>query len=239
MATTLELIARVRDLIAEAAADYYSDAEILGYVNEGRSRMFGFLDVLPAAFTLEVVATQEAYDLTELVARWVWLNTSTTPLIPITAREFAMLKAAGTSSGTPTHYCPEFLKADGTTQLLFYPTPSTSDASGNPSVNGFYYAEPPLLVLAATGPPAVTAVNPAWHENYHFLPSYYAAGVLLRKDRLHETAEQMEGRFNAGVEEYRMWYERKFPLRFEATRPASEPAGRLSVDHPGVPWPVG
>lgn len=225
-AAAQDLIDRVRDLISESNADYYDDPEILGYLNEGKHRMFGFLDVIPTSYTASLVAGQAAYTVPSLVNRWLWMNVGTTPLKPVNSREFAALMVNPTT-GTPTHYCPEFTDASGGNQVMVFPTPATSDST--PSMSGYYYGEPANLS---------DSQGPTWHAQYHMLPCYYAASILLRKDRLHETAEAMEARFNAGVEEYRVWYERKFPLRFEATQPVS--GGISDLAHDAMcPWEVG
>lgn len=213
--TTTDLIARVRDLVAEATPDYYEDAEILGYLNEGKSRMFAHLDVLPRQLDIDLAPGQEVYRLDEIVARFEHVSFSgRTQITPVTSEEFARLKMTA-ATGAPRYYCPEFLTSRGEPAITLYPVPDALYPSG---LQGVYYAEPPDLVLANnTVIPPLPGVDPNWHVPYHALPSYYAASVLLRKDRLRDQAHFEEQRFFAGVEEYRRWYERKFPRRVRST----------------------
>lgn len=225
--TTLDLIARVRDLIAEADADYYSDAEILGYLNEGKSRMFAHLDVLPRLFKMPLVSGESFYPLSEPVARWDMLAVDGRLVTPIMSHEYAEMMTSP-SQGTPRFFCPEVMDRNGQQMLAFYPVPNN-----NMVASGQYYAEPPDLSLGdAIAVPPIPASNPIWHKPYHILPCYYAAGVLLQKDRLHEKAQLNDQKFMGGVAEYRAWFERKFPRRESPRRQAR--GSRRGLPRPGI-----
>jgi hypothetical protein len=206
---TAELIARVRDLMAEETADLYGDAtELLPALNEGKDIIFSTIDVLPKTLTQLITGAVASYAVADL-GRIDWIRYGTTghDLVPIHADEIR--HTLGTS-GTPQYYAIGLSNA-GVPQITLYPTPGATDTT---TLVGSYFAVPADLTI--------TGSNPTWH---HFLPCYHAAAVMLRKDRRPEASTEMEGRFRSGIVEYGKWYASRFPYRGDTVRSQPSPMG--------------
>jgi len=171
MATTAELLDRVRDLVAEPVADYYADAEMLVALNEADDDIFSDVPALPKVKEQELSDETSDYD---LPSDWgftdcVTLDSTKQELMAITAREAHLIDWE--DGGEPTHYCDEFFDSENNPNIHIYPTPGTDV---DESVNILYYALPAALVSGSA--------NPTWHAKFHFLPCFHAAATLLRKD---------------------------------------------------------
>ena len=206
--TTSDLLARTRDIVSEETPDFYDDAsEILANLNDGILRAFKVLEVLPRPFAGSTVAGSPEVALSNIrVAKWHSLFFNTIPLYPMTDTEYARAIA---QSGTPSHYSTDFLNSVGGQQITLYPTPSISSAD---ALTGMYFAIPAALV--ATG----TVVNPTWHAEFHFLPCWWAAAILLRKDHMPVEAAECEARFYAEIDRYSKTYHSTRPDRSEHVR---------------------
>ncbi len=207
MATTADLLARVRDLLGEETADLYDDAaELLPLLNDGKNGIFADIDVLPKFLSADLVAGTSAYSVAD-AGRIEWIEyesggtyTCMTALRPEEVRD--VLTLTGT---TPSWYTVG-IDASGVPNVTVYPpVPATYDASG--SLYGLYYAVPADLDASGS--------NPTWHKKWHFLPCYHAAAVALRKDRRPEAATEMEARYRAGIREYERWFNANFPYKPE------------------------
>ena len=216
MATTADLLARVRDLVGEETADLYDDAaEMLPALNDGINILFSSMDVLLKQTTQALVAGQSAYPLADL-GRMVWLKhrTGTAPysytnILPVGSENLEHLLAL--TGSEPRYYTTEIVSATGATQVVIYPTPATGITG---SLHGLYFGIPVAL--------DTTSSNPTWHLRFHFLPCYHAAAVLLRKDRRPEAALEMEALFLSGMIEYERWYNSRAPYKGEVI--ASQPS---------------
>lgn len=227
MATTVDLIARLRDLVGEETADLYTDAtEMLPALNDGKNIIFNRIDVLPKLLDTNLVAAQAAYTVTDL-GRIEWLrhkqSSSYTEMHYVHAHEVESLL---TLSGDPKYYTTEMLSSTGVPQITVFPTPPTG-ISG--SLYGYYFAIP--ADLAASGS------DPTWHTPFHFLPCYHAAAVLLRKDRRPEAANEMELKFEQGLVRYERWYLERKPYRkgADAIRSQADPNDHDHSPH-AYPW---
>lgn len=220
-ATTADLIARTRDLLAEAGADFYDDSvEILPWLNDGVVRMFANLDALLRMTDYNLVTGTSTVDPAYAVRKFAKLLCGTTELRPLTADEYMSLPAA---TGTPYAYCAEFTTAAGGSRIMLYPTPDADVTNG---LRVFAWVYPAPLVSAAEG---VTAVDPTWHAPFHFAPCLWAAAVLLRKDHRPEDAVEMESRFYGEIAAYKRWLLDRFPDRSEAPE-SSRPDGVHSLE---------
>jgi hypothetical protein len=215
--TTAMLLARIRDLVGEETADLYDDAaEMLPALNDGVTILFSSMDVLLKQTTQALVAGQSAYPLADL-GRMVWLKyrTGTTPpysytnILPVGSENLEhLLELTGSE---PRYYTTDIVASSGDTQVVVYPTPATGITG---SLHGLYFGVPVAL--------DTTSSNPTWHVRFHFLPCYWAAAVLLRKDRRPEAALEMEALFRSGMVEYERWYNSRAPYKGEVI--ASQPS---------------
>lgn len=218
MALTTDLIARTRDLLAEAGADFYDDAlEIMPALNEGRLDLFSGLDALPMTFSDTVTIDAEGVATAPcpgLLESYIEVRYDGVPLTPLTAQEvgpYSILEA-----GTPTHYCPEFLTDGGTELMRLYPTPTSEG-----TVAMTYYAYPPELVNSAD--PALV-VDPTWHVAHHFAVCYFAAARLMPKDNLREQADRMQSRYDEQKAAYKRWLRARLAYRPSTTATVALPA---------------
>ncbi len=207
MPTTADLLAFTRDLLSEhGAGDFFDDAvEVLPLLNDGKNKMFAVLEVLPVVLT-PITATSgvSTYNVTQKIGRFENLLHSGVSLTPLDFWAYAKKTAR---AGTPTHYVPQVTDlATGADQIILYPTPAATAPSG---ITGFGWGVPSDLVTAPSG----SVVNPTWHAHEHFLPCYWAAAQLMRKNVKPADAMELEGLFWAGVRRYQDWYNEKFPPR--------------------------
>ena len=217
-ATTADLIARVRDLMAEEHADLYVDAtEVLPVINDGKNILFASADLLPRVFD-EPMGTGEVVvaDLGRMSYVAYKVGTALTVLVPVHVDEIEAVSAL--AAGTPRYYTTDLLAADGSPLVKTFPAPSDGLEG---SLYGHYFGIPPDLSLPVEG--GAEGQNPVWHSPYHYLPCYHAAAILLRKDRRPEAAADMEARFRLGIVEYQRWYLTRFPYRSDTTRSQPSP----------------
>lgn len=131
MATTPDLLARTRDLIAEHDADLYSDAtEILPALNDGKDIVFSDIDVLLKTVALPLVAGVSTYAIADL-GRVVWMKYRTGTAGAYTYRDLrfvrnedvaALLELTGSE---PLYVTTDLLDSSGDTQITVFPTPAT------------------------------------------------------------------------------------------------------------------
>jgi hypothetical protein len=233
VATTGDLIARVGDLIGEETADFYSIAtDLLPALNEGKDIAFAELEyALPTSLTpIDSLAGTSAYALpvnTVRVRTLKWHPTNRR-LIPITTTEFESLDHTYSStSGTPEYFIHDQLNASGAPQIVLVPPPSTSATS---AVQGSIDIRPAdMNTLATTG-----YVGPSWHAPYHYLPCYWAASRVLRKDHRPEAADDMLAEFHEQVAGYRRYLGHKRPPGIKATEPVSQAGFASANQEPSI-----
>lgn len=203
--TTIQMIKRVRDLLGESVADLYDDtADILPELVTGQETMFSTLRVIQKDFTSALIAGQQEYVLADLVEMLrLYYRTGA-----VGAYQYTELSAVSgedawrvieLSASTPMYYSTDTISASGDTQVVVYPVPSAG-ISG--SIYGIYFGQPAAVSMVG---------NPRWHKRFHFTPCYYAASVLLRRDRRPEAAQEMMYDFERGVLEYQNWYDKQRP----------------------------
>ena len=203
--TTIQMVKRVRDLLGESVADLYDDtADILPELIVGVDTMFSTLRVLQKTFTAALVAAQSEYplpDLTEMLRLYYRTSINGTfqyqELHSISGED--IWKVFDLTASTPMFYTTDTIDDEGATQVVVYPEPMAAIAG---DLYGIYFGQP--AVISAE-------LNPAWHKKFHFLPCYYAASVLLRRDRRPEAAQEMMYDFERGVLEYQNWYDKQRP----------------------------
>lgn len=232
MATTADCLARIRDLLGEETADLYTDVELLAAFNDGKTQMLSAFDVLLKTTTQTLTAGDATYALADL-GRMLWLKHrkgtagayTYTELTPVSSDDItSLLELTGTD---PLYYTTDIADASGATQITLYPTPGTGVTG---SLYGMYFS------VAADCD--TTSVNPTWHVNFHFLPCYHAAAVMLRKDRRPEAALEMETLFKAGCVEYERWYNSRRPHGQDVMHVQPSPNDSLSVT-PAYPYEIG
>lgn len=192
--STADLIARVRDVLAEETQDFFDDTtEILPLLNDACLDIFGDVDALPKSWTGDTVQDQSYLALPVDIARIKVVRVADKVLTEVMVPEYHRLDAA---TGTPTKYLM-VLDSAGAEQIVFWPTPSSALA-----VQVDYIAYP-LTLTALQGP--------VWHSRFHFLPCLYAAAELLDKDHLPENADRLRMKFEAEKVRYRQWLNERFP----------------------------
>jgi hypothetical protein len=227
--TTADLVARVRDLLAEEAADLYVDAsEVLPAINEGVGVLFAGLNVLHATLTpIHVVSgTTDYAEPTDLV-RWNRMLYAGEELVPITAYEYGSMDSSVVDvAGTPLCYVHGLLNSSGVSmfKLCPYPNETVEDR-----ITGSYWRRPAALDTSGT--------NPSWHAAFHYVPCLWAASVLLRKDHRPESSEAMLMRFEQEKRRYSDTVAKSRPPRIDApmTQGSGYPAmGRLPSGYPDM-----
>jgi len=187
--TTADLVARTRVLVGEAVADMFDDnVDIIPALNEGTIKVFSKVDALIRPFSGMTTVGSPLVGGCGSVARWITVRAGTAKLAYVDQLSYLDLPDA---SGIPTQFCPDMLDASGERVLALYPTPATATA-----IAGAYYAYPPRLTATQ---------GPAWHADRHYLPCFFAAHIILRKDNLPEEADTMYGHFLDGIAEYKRW----------------------------------
>lgn len=210
MATTAELLARLRDLVAEEAADFYTDAELLTALNEAKDWLFSDLYVLPKTFSDDIVDSQSDYTSPTDLKRFIDVRYNGERLTPLRAVEVAAYKFE--SEGTPRYYCPEFLETDGDRMIRLYPTPPADLTDG---LTGTYFALQPDLNTT-------TPVNPTWHKEFHYIPVWYAGHIYLRKDHRPEAAADMLAYAESEKRRYKVRAKKDMPFRPDGMMPSPD-----------------
>lgn len=200
-ATTDDLLAFTRDLLAEHYADFYDDEAILRDLNAGIVRIFSSVKALPAKATIAIQPGVTTYPAPADLASYgkVTIAGQREPLTPVLIHEVDEGKP-----GKTRHYDPGAVMGDGSPAITLYPAPASSG-----SLVIHYWRFPAMLCVHEH-----METGPTWHQRYHFLPCYYAAGVQLHKDKRPENAELMMAKFERGVVEYKRW--------LNANRPSSD-----------------
>jgi hypothetical protein len=170
MGTTADLIARVRDLMAEETADLYEDAtELLPNLNDGKEIMFADLDVLPKTLSQVITGSTATYEIADLGRiDWIRYGASGPDLVPVHADELRWLSGV---TGTPTHYGIG-LSAAGVPQITLYPTPGATDTT---TLVGSYFAIP--ADLAVEGDIAATTTIDCANANADLIVTAKALGT--------------------------------------------------------------
>lgn len=230
MATTADLIARLRDIMGEEAADFYTDAtEMLPALNEGKNRLFSDGFAIPKALTpIASVDGQADYNSPTDLVRWNRLLYLGEELHPISAYEYGGMDTDVMDvEGTPFYYVHDLISATGAPQFRLCPKPAASVAG---AITGMYWARPADLTTGVGG------VNPTWHPDFHFVPCYWAASVMLLKDHRPEAAQDMAARFEIERKRYRDAMARQRPPRSNAglTDSSALTIGRLPAGYPDL-----
>jgi hypothetical protein len=218
-ATTAQLVARVRNFFPESTADLWSTAdEVLPALNEGVGMLFEDLPISPAAITplnCDAIGSAIALPATLMRINKLWWDPTSVELTPHSTLEYERLDYAGRSTaGTPTGYIYDQPAADGSPQIFLVP-PSESALTG--CITGTAWSRPAALTL--------TGVNPTWRAEFHYIPCYWAAYVLLLKDNMPQRAADMLVRFEQEKARYRSWLNKRRPPGIEATQPVREADG--------------
>jgi hypothetical protein len=206
--TTADLIARLRDLVAEEGADLFTDAtEVLPSINEGVAMLFSDLYVLPTTLIpINVVSGTADYASPTDLLRWNRLLYAGEELTPISAHEYGGMDASFMDvAGTPVYYVGDLVNSAGDPQIRLCPYPAET-ALGR--LTGTYWRHPAALTTGG--------LNPTWHEAFHYVPCYWAAAILLRKDHRPEAADAMLVRFEQEKQRYRHTHARSRPPRIDA-----------------------
>jgi hypothetical protein len=227
--TTADLIARLRDLVAEEGADLFTDAtEVLPSINEGVAMLFSDLYVLPTTLTpINVVSGTADYAAPTDLLRWNRLLYAGEELTPISAHEYGGMDASLMDvAGTPVYYVGDLVNSAGDPHIRLCPYPAET-ALGR--LTGNYWRHPAALTTGG--------LNPTWHEAFHYVPCYWAAAILLRKDHRPEAADAMLVRFEQEKRRYRDTVAKSRPPRIDApmTKGSGYPAmGRLPSGYPDM-----
>lgn len=221
------LVARTRLYIGEVEEDFFTDSDIVSGLNEGKNIMFADIDALPRRSTLQTVApigsqTASEYALPGNFGRFisarigqsVWLK----PLDEVEAAKYEFMT---TGPSTPRYFEP-YVGTDGTRRVRLHPAPDAAYA-----IALRYYALPPDLALGGQGV--------AWPVEWAYIPCYYAASVVLEKDRRTAAAADKMAMFEARKRHYRIDVARRRPvglatMRSRSTNPsAGSVANRINV----------
>lgn len=204
------LVARTRDLLGEEVADFYKDdEEILPALVEGTAQMFSDLEfALPQTLTpIASVTGTGAYALPEgtvrvRVLRW---HPTGARLIPISTTEYEALEHTyATANGTPAYFVHDQLTAEGLPQAILVPPPGETTVG---AITGSIDSRPSSLATS----------GPTWHAQFHFVPCYWAAAKLLRKDMRPEAADDMLLEFELQKQAYRKFLGHARPPGIRAT----------------------
>jgi hypothetical protein len=215
--TTADLISRTRDLLAEQGADQFDDTtDIVPALNDGKSIMFSEVDALPFLIDTTLAPGERDIAPPQRLSRIVSVQANGRELDMVLASEIPDRRFDAT--GTPTHYCIEFLGATGDPIIRVFPA-----ASATCAITGMGYAQP---VELSNSTPTVT---PAWHKEFAFVPCYHAASVLLISDNRIESAGLMSSRFASEVSRYKSWIAKRVSSRTATVNPiALGPAYRVN-----------
>ena len=232
MATSAQLLDRTRQLLGEATADFYSDADDLyPTLNWAMRRLVVDAKALPAELTaINGVADTRGYDLPSDFGKMLWLRYDGNDLLPIWAPELESLdQSFFDTSSTPTFYSVDFMDADGDPQINLWPAPA-SNSTG--AMTGFYYRVTPAISGSQ---------DPEWHEDFHFSVCYGAASECLREDHRQESGDRFMAMFEQEIRRYRKFLNDQRPLRHNVARRRSEdgvaiPMGRLPGQYAWQPY---
>jgi len=209
--STAALVARTRLYIGEVDEDFFSTADIVSGLNEGKNILFADIDALARKSTLQTVAPvggQSAseyalpHDFGRLISARIGQATWLKPLDEVEASKYEF--AVSASASTP-RYVEPYVGSDGSRRIRLHPAP---DAVYSIALR--YYAIPPNLVLGGQGV--------SWPAEWAYIPCYYAASVVLEKDRRTAAAADKMAMFEVRKRHYRIDVERRRPVKLAATR---------------------
>lgn len=149
--TAADIITRARVLLNDTSSDStrqrFSDAQLLGFLNDGQREAVAFSWVLKSSYTLTLVSGTTEYALpSDFVATWRVLyrdkKLDQTSLPELDANTVGWRNVAG----IPQKY---YIYLGATTNIGFYPAPSTGSAG---TVVVYYYQQPADLTTTSETP---------------------------------------------------------------------------------------
>ena len=176
--TLLTVRTNVRARLDEAAATFWTDAQLNTWINEGARDVGRRVEIFEKKGTIAVVANTQGYaapsDVGSRIYRLEWLPTGQTSNYPLEYMDYASADSVWGSQQTVTTGYPLVwtmwgFPGSSNLTITLYPVPSV-----NGTLNVFYYRLPATAVADGD----TVEVPEGWHD----LVEMYAEWNALRKD---------------------------------------------------------
>lgn len=180
MATNLQIITRVRDMLDEATARQWTDSQLRTWMNDGANEIARVTRVLETSTDVSVTAGSATAAIPAAcleIQHCYWKNTGETRLTPLVAHYYeAMDPIWGTYdtavTGDPVAFAPRGISPNLTVHL--YPIPSQAG-----TLRVFYANLPTAIALDTTADSSTSSIPEGWVD----LLVSYVEFRALRKDR--------------------------------------------------------